>query len=55
VFVCTMAAIAYKYVKNIQLGYSLYSGYNVWVLAYILLFVGSVLMLGKNDEPSIQE
>lgn len=55
VFVCTLAAIAYKYVKNIQLGYSLYSGYNVWVLAYILLFVGSVLMLGKNDEPSIQE
>ena len=53
VFVCTLAAIAYRYVKNIQLGYSLYSGYDVWVLAYVLLLIASILMLGKNDESSV--
>lgn len=52
VFVCTLAAIAYRYVENIQLGYSLYSGYYVWVLAYLLLLIASILMLGKNGETS---
>jgi hypothetical protein len=53
VFVCTLAAIAYRYMENIQLGYSLYSGYDVWVLAYVLLLIASILMLGKNDEVSV--
>ncbi|MBN1449707.1 MAG: hypothetical protein JW963_01715 [Anaerolineales bacterium] len=55
VFVCTLAAIAYKYVENIQLGYSLYSGYYVWVLAYTLLLIASILMLGKNSAASGME
>ena len=48
---CTLAAIAYKYVDNIQLGYSHFSGYDTWVLAYILLLMGSVLMLNKATKP----
>jgi hypothetical protein len=50
VLVCTLAATAYKYLENIQLGYMHYRGYDVWVLAYVLLLMGSILMLSKNDE-----
>jgi hypothetical protein len=52
VFVCTLAAIAYKFMENIQLGYSLSSGYYVWVLAYVLLLMASILMSGKSGKTS---
>jgi hypothetical protein len=48
VFICALATVAYKYLENIQLGFSHYRGYDVWVLAYILLFAGSILMLNKG-------
>ena len=48
VSVCTLAAVAYKYVDDIQLGYSHFSGYDTWVLAYCLLLLASFLMLNKE-------
>lgn len=53
VFVCTLAAIAYKYVDDIQLGTSYYSGYYAWVLAYILLLAGSILILNKETDSTM--
>lgn len=50
VLVCTLAAIAYRYLENIQLGYMHYRGYDFWVLAYVLLSAGSILMMVKQPK-----